>query len=203
MLLHSFGACSLSAAKSIVRKDFFCPTGFNRSDRSIRTRSSTVTSSLISVLKDEIKYEREYYRKPEELLEAAPNDFQIDNPPGRNSFYLLKVCELLTCFQSYTKLTKVIYLLIKQEHNNESIVIEVDLDYQSSDQLHDEDEEGETSGLEGEEEMDDGSSVRFRVRWSWLTANLKNCMHIRQSANSLPCDTALLTIFMRMDLRLE
>ena len=57
---------------------------------------SAVTTSLISVLKDELKYEREYYRKDELLLEDPPGDFQVDNPPGKNSFFLLKVHHGLT-----------------------------------------------------------------------------------------------------------
>ena len=57
---------------------------------------SAVTTSLISVLKDELKYEREYYRKDELLLEDPPGDFQVDNPPGKNSFFLLKVQRELT-----------------------------------------------------------------------------------------------------------
>ena len=60
-------------------------------DLSRTLNKSAVTDSLISVLKDELKYEREYYRKDEVLLEDPPGDFQIDSPPGKNSFYLLKV----------------------------------------------------------------------------------------------------------------
>ncbi|GAX82239.1 hypothetical protein CEUSTIGMA_g9667.t1 [Chlamydomonas eustigma] len=139
MLLRAFSTTPLLNAKSGARKYCLGPTSHHQANKCVRTNASTVTGSLISVLKDEIKYEREYYRKPEELLEAPPNDFEIDNPPGKNSFYLLK------------------------EHSKESIEIEVDLDNQPSDQLNDEDEEGETSVLEGEEEMEDNSFVRFKV----------------------------------------
>jgi len=61
---------------------------------------------LISVLKDELKYERDYYRREESLLAGPPNDFDLDDPEGKNAFYLLK------------------------EYKNEAIVIEVDLDNQ-------------------------------------------------------------------------
>eukprot|EP00955_Chlamydomonas_euryale_P028268 297846-Chlamydomonas_euryale.AAC.13 len=53
--------------------------------------SSAVSKSLISVLKDELKYERENYRPDETLVPGPPNDFELDNPPGKNAFYLLKV----------------------------------------------------------------------------------------------------------------
>ena len=44
------------------------------------------------MLKDELKYAREAYRKDEQLMDDPPNGFELDNPPGKNVFYLLKVC---------------------------------------------------------------------------------------------------------------
>ncbi|KAF5843508.1 mitochondrial glycoprotein [Dunaliella salina] len=51
---------------------------------------SSVSSSLVGVLKDELKYARESYRRYEPLLEGPPNDFDIEDEPGKNSFYLLR-----------------------------------------------------------------------------------------------------------------
>jgi len=44
----------------------------------------------VGVLKDELKYARESYRRYELLLEGPPNDFDIEDEPGKNSFYLLR-----------------------------------------------------------------------------------------------------------------
>ena len=38
-----------------------------------------------------MKYEREAYRKDEFLVKDPPNDFELDDPEGKASFYLLKV----------------------------------------------------------------------------------------------------------------
>ena len=59
---------------------------------------SAVTNSLISVLKDELKYERSDYRKDEILLDDPPGDFQIDSPPGKNSFFLLKASQSMSAW---------------------------------------------------------------------------------------------------------
>lgn len=47
--------------------------------------------SLVSVLRDEMKVERDYYRRDEILLSDPPNDFELDDTAGKNSFFLLKV----------------------------------------------------------------------------------------------------------------
>lgn len=51
--------------------------------------------SLISVLRDEMKVERDFYRRDESLLDGPPNGFEIDDTPGKNSFFLLKVCQFI------------------------------------------------------------------------------------------------------------
>lgn len=60
----------------------------------MRAGQSAVSSSLVSVLKDELKYERENYRKDEALLQdGPPSGFELENTPGRKAFYLLKVSD--------------------------------------------------------------------------------------------------------------
>jgi hypothetical protein len=53
--------------------------------------SSAVSNSLVSVLKDELKYERENYRKDEALLVDPPHDFLVEEAKGNKKFYLFKV----------------------------------------------------------------------------------------------------------------
>lgn len=79
---------------------------------------SSVSNSLISVLKDELKYERESYRKDEALLEDPPNEFELYDPPGKNCFFLHK------------------------KYKNEGITIEVDIDAQPKTEADDENEDG-------------------------------------------------------------
>ena len=151
---------------------------------------SAVKDSLISVLKDELKYEREYYRKDEVLLEDPPGEFQIDSPPGKNSFYLLKVwimrCTMrLTIHHVYDvpyvalmlhamieKISASILLTLMsfKEFEGESIVIEVDLNNQPEknslsefeEEEDDEDDDGAKTDGESDEEL--AIPVRFQVR---------------------------------------
>ncbi len=58
------------------------------------------------MLKDEQKYAAGSYRKDEELLEDPPNDFELDNPPGKRCLYVLK------------------------EHKDEQLIVELDLEEQ-------------------------------------------------------------------------
>lgn len=105
-----------------------------------RASKSTVSSSLLSVLKDELKYAREAYRRDEELLEEPPNDFELDNPPGKRVFYLMK---------EYSK--------------QEQIIIEVDLDAQPS--ARDESDEDELDPDDDEdEEGEEVPPVAFKVQ---------------------------------------
>ncbi|MEW5315650.1 MAG: hypothetical protein WDW38_007063 [Sanguina aurantia] len=67
---------------------------------------SAVSSSLVSVLKDELKYERESYRREEVLLEGPPCEYGMLDRPGRNTFFLGK------------------------EHKGELIQVKVDLENQ-------------------------------------------------------------------------
>ncbi|KAG1671799.1 hypothetical protein FOA52_000176 [Chlamydomonas sp. UWO 241] len=115
--------------------------------RPVVSCASAVSKSLISVLKDELKYEREYYRRDEALASPPPNGFQIDNPPGKNAFYLLK------------------------EFNGEAIVVEVDLDNQQPD-AGDEDEDEDGEGPNDEDDDDEIVPVKFRVSVSKGTSAL-------------------------------
>lgn len=106
---------------------------------------TAVSSSLISVLKDELKYERENYRKDETLLvEPPPNGFEIENTAGRKAFYLLKA------------------------HKNEVISIEVDLDAQPGADDEDFDDEESEEGV-----VDDDPPVKFMVTISKDSSLLK------------------------------
>ncbi|PNH07419.1 Mitochondrial acidic protein mam33 [Tetrabaena socialis] len=55
-----------------------------------RRAASSVSSSLIAVLKDEIKYEREAYRRGELLTEPPPGDFELQDERGTSAFVLSK-----------------------------------------------------------------------------------------------------------------
>ena len=49
---------------------------------------SSVSDGLISVLRDELKVEKERYRTPEEVLAGPPNGFELDDAPHSNSITL-------------------------------------------------------------------------------------------------------------------
>ncbi|KAG2452173.1 hypothetical protein HYH02_003205 [Chlamydomonas schloesseri] len=50
----------------------------------------SVAASLVAVLKDEIKYERESYRKEELILSGPPGEFELQDEPGTSAFLLAK-----------------------------------------------------------------------------------------------------------------
>ncbi|PNW84215.1 hypothetical protein CHLRE_04g225600v5 [Chlamydomonas reinhardtii] len=50
----------------------------------------SVAASLVAVLKDEIKYERESYRKEELILSGPPGEFELSDEPGTSAFLLAK-----------------------------------------------------------------------------------------------------------------
>lgn len=50
-------------------------------------RPSPVSQGLLSVLKDELKVEKERYRTPEAVLDGPPNGFELQDRP--NSMVLL------------------------------------------------------------------------------------------------------------------
>jgi complement component 1 Q subcomponent-binding protein, mitochondrial len=101
---------------------------------------STISNSLISVLKDELKYARESYRRDEQLLEGPPNDFELDNPPGKKVFYLLK------------------------EYNQEQIIIEVDLDAQPAAKDEGDEDEIVDDDDDDEDEEEEVPPVAFKVQ---------------------------------------
>jgi hypothetical protein len=57
---------------------------------------SAVSNSLIQVLKDELKYQKEEYRTPAELEEGPPGPFVLDAAPGKKVFSLSGKC-MLNC----------------------------------------------------------------------------------------------------------
>lgn len=87
-------------------------------------RTSSVSSSLVAVLKDELKYERESYRR-EEGLEELPGGFVVQDEPGTSAFLLLK------------------------QHGSEQIIVRVNIDTQPG---LDQEDEGEEEYEEDEEE---------------------------------------------------
>ncbi|EFJ40026.1 hypothetical protein VOLCADRAFT_108376 [Volvox carteri f. nagariensis] len=87
--------------------------------------TSSVSNSLIAVLKDEIKYERESYRRSELIIGDPPNDFELQDARGTTWFVLAK------------------------EFENEEIIVRVDLDAQP---ILEEEEEGEEYEDEDEQE---------------------------------------------------
>ncbi|GFR41732.1 hypothetical protein Agub_g2484 [Astrephomene gubernaculifera] len=52
--------------------------------------ATTVSSSLVAVLKDEIKYERESYRRDEFLTQGPPCNFELQDAKGTAAFLLTK-----------------------------------------------------------------------------------------------------------------
>ncbi|GIL65794.1 hypothetical protein Vafri_19418 [Volvox africanus] len=89
-----------------------------------KRNASSVSNSLLAVLKDEIKYERESYRRSDLIIGDPPNDFELQDSRGTTWFVLAK------------------------EFSNEEIIVRVDLDAQPA---LEEDEEGEEYEDEDEE----------------------------------------------------
>ena len=58
---------------------------------------SAVDDSLRAVLRDELKFEKENYRKDESLLADVPSGFELDMVAGKNCFFLLKVSQWGNC----------------------------------------------------------------------------------------------------------
>lgn len=104
--------CNRSDARNIV-----CADG--------KRNASSVSNSLVAVLKDEIKYERESYRRSELIIGDPPNDFLLQDTRNSNCFVLAK------------------------GFGNEEIIVRVDLDAQASVEEDEEDEEGEEEDEEG------------------------------------------------------
>ncbi|GLC44945.1 hypothetical protein PLESTM_001667700 [Pleodorina starrii] len=95
--------------------------------------TSSVSNSLIAVLKDEIKYERESYRRNDLIVGDPPNDFELQDARGTTWFVLAK------------------------EFDNEEIIVRVDLESQPA--LEEDEDEGE----EYEDEDEEGVPVEFQV----------------------------------------
>ncbi|GIL80793.1 hypothetical protein Vretimale_9092 [Volvox reticuliferus] len=89
-----------------------------------KRNASSVSNSLLAVLKDEIKYERESYRRSDLIIGDPPNDFELQDARGTTWFVLAK------------------------EFGNEEIIVRIDLDAQPE---LEEDEEGEEYEDEDEE----------------------------------------------------
>lgn len=100
---------------------------------------SSVPNSLLSVLKDEITFAKDSYRRDERLLERPPNEFLLDPCPGQTVFYLLK-----------------------EYNDKEQIVIKVDLDGQVAKSEDDEDNVAEYEDEHGED--DSVTPVAFVVK---------------------------------------
>jgi complement component 1 Q subcomponent-binding protein len=154
------GRAAAGARQATARKPVavvLCPSGPSCSGRapesataptSLRTCSrhlvlaevskrGTVRSSLVAVLKDEIKYERESYRRDELILSGPPNDFELQDVQGCSGFLLAK------------------------EFGDEQVVVRVSLDAQADfgpDEGEDDEDEYDS------DEDTDSLPVEFEVR---------------------------------------
>lgn len=94
-------------------------------------------------MRDELKYERDNYRKDELLLSRPPSGYEIDDPPGKSCLFLLK------------------------EYKNEAIVIELDLDNQPSvEEMEDyngDGQDGDNNGDDSDDEEEVVVPVKFKV----------------------------------------
>ena len=86
-------------------------------------RASPVSDGLVTVLKDELKIEKERYRTPEVVLEGPPAGFELIDQPKRN-------------------------LLLRRSFGNEEIYVEVDLNEQEGDEEDEEVDEEDASTTE-------------------------------------------------------
>lgn len=93
-----------------------------------RRRSSPVTEGLASILRDELKIEKERYRTPEAVLEGPPGGYELEDRPA---------CSVL---------------LLSRSFGDEEVFVEVDLDAQREDDemAGDEDEDEEADEDDGE-----------------------------------------------------
>lgn len=55
-----------------------------------RRSQGSVADGLISVLKDELKVEKERYRTPEEVMAGPPNGFELEDTPHSNNITLAR-----------------------------------------------------------------------------------------------------------------
>ncbi|KAJ9524054.1 hypothetical protein QJQ45_022453 [Haematococcus lacustris] len=111
------------------------------SARTVSSRAS-VSSSLVSVLRDELKVARENYRKDEQLIDDPPCDYELENPSGQTAFYL------------------------KKQHQGEDIIIEVDLDAQPMPDEDEDDDEPDRGhrGSTDEGVLDVELPIHFKVQ---------------------------------------
>lgn len=85
-----------------------------------RRAQGSVSDGLISVLKDELKVEKERYRTPEEVMAGPPTGFELEDTPHSNNITLTR------------------------NFNGEDVFVEIDLDEQmAAEDDMDEDEEEE------------------------------------------------------------
>lgn len=101
------------------------------------TRQSPVTTGLTTVLKDELKIEKERYRTPEAVLEGPPGGYELEDRPN---------CTVL---------------LLTRSFGSEEIVVEVDIDSQAEGGGDDDDDAAEQD--EDDEELDSLPPVTFSV----------------------------------------
>jgi hypothetical protein len=101
----------------------------------VKARKRTpVMEGLCTVLKDELKVEKERYRTPDAVLEGPPTGYELEDRPQSN------------------------VLLLTRAYGDEEIYVEVDLDHQKQD---DEDEEGMYE--DEEDELNELPPVTFLV----------------------------------------
>lgn len=97
-------------------------------------KESPVSAGLVSVLRDELKIEKERYRTPEAVLDGPPNGYELEDRPN---------CTVL--------------LLTRSGPGDEDILVEVDLDAQEGGEL-DEDDDEDGDGPGGDDD-DDGPAL--------------------------------------------
>jgi hypothetical protein len=64
--------------------------GVTAGSRRSSKRSSPVSQGLITVLKDELKVEKERYRTPEAVMDGPPNGFELQNRPDSTVLLLAR-----------------------------------------------------------------------------------------------------------------